>query len=244
MSSIDAAQEPGKSKLPSSDLDLILLLAHELRAPLGIVKESISLVADKVLGKTNDKQQLVLLTARRNVDRIDRIIMNVVDIFKLEAGRLELQKTSFDLMTAVRQVAGAFQPLADGAGLQLKIVTSHESLPVTADKPRITNVLSQLVGNALKFTHKGKIEITLSKTNEGVQCSVRDTGIGIAPEDMSKLFHKFEQFGWVPGGGEKGMGLGLAVSKGIIELHGGRITAESRLGEGSAFVFMIPKVSA
>ena len=222
------------------DLELILLLAHELRAPLGIVKESIALVVDKVLGKTNEKQQLVLLTARRNVDRIDRIIMNVVDIFKLEASRLELQKTSFDLMAAVRQVAGAFQPLTDGAGLQLKVVTSHESLPVTADKPRITNVLSQLVGNALKFTRKGKIEISLSKTDEGVQCSVHDTGIGIAAEDMPKLFHKFEQFGWVPGGGEKGMGLGLAVCKGILDLHGGKISAESRPGEGATFTFILP----
>ncbi len=228
------------SEKPESDLDLILLLAHELRAPLGIVKESISLVVDKVLGKTNDKQQLVLLTARRNVDRIDRIIMNVVDIYKLEAGRLELQKTSFDLMTAVRQVAGVFQPLADGAGLQLKVVTSHETLPVTADKPRITNVLSQLVGNAFKFTRKGRIEIVLKRNTDGVECSVRDTGIGIAPEEMPKLFHKFEQFGWVPGGGEKGMGLGLAICKGILDIHRGTISAESQPGEGSTFTFTLP----
>lgn len=228
------------SEKPESDLDLILLLAHELRAPLGIVKESISLVVDKVLGKTNDKQQLVLLTARRNVDRIDRIIMNVVDIFKLDAGRLELQKTQFDFMTIVRQVAGVFQPLADGAGLKMKVVTSHESLPVTADKSRITNVLSQLVSNAFKFTRKGSIEIALTQKAGGVECAIRDTGIGIANEDIPKLFHKFEQFGWVPGGGEKGMGLGLAVCKGILELHGGKISAQSRPGEGSTFTFTIP----
>src|SRR3989338_8811184 len=134
-------------KPPASErLELMLMIAHEIRAPLGIVKESIALAVDKVLGKTNEKQQTVLLTARRNVDRIDRIIMNVVDMYKLEAGRLELQKISFDLMTVVRQIAGVFQPLADGAGFQLKVVTSHETLPVTADKPRITNVLSQLFG--------------------------------------------------------------------------------------------------
>lgn len=231
------------SEKPKSDLDLILLLAHELRAPLGIVKESIALVVDKVLGKTNEKQQKVLLTARRNVDRIDRIIMNVVDIFKIDASRLELQKTSFDLMAAVRQVAGTFQPLADGTALQFKVISSHETLPVVADKPRIANVLSQLVGNAFKFTHKGRIEIALNQKAESVECSVRDTGIGIAAEDMPKLFHKFEQFGWVPGGGEKGMGLGLAVCKGIVELHGGTITAESRPGEGSVFTFTLPKAS-
>src|SRR3989338_7310380 len=113
-------------KPPASErLELMLMIAHEIRAPLGIVKESIALAVDKVLGKTNEKQQTVLLTARRNVDRIDRIIMNVVDIFKLEAGRLELQKLPFDLMTVVRQTTGVFQPLADAAGLRFKVVSSH-----------------------------------------------------------------------------------------------------------------------
>ena len=225
---------------PSSDLELILLLAHELRAPLGIVNESIALVVDKVLGKTNEKQQQVLLTARRNVDRIDRIIMNVVDLFKLEAGRLELQKLPFDLMTVVRQTAGTFQPLAESAGLRFKVVSSEPSLPITADKARIANVFSQLVGNAVKFTRKGSIELTLGRNGRTVECSVRDTGIGIVPENMPRLFNKFEQFGWVPGGGEKGMGLGLIVAKGIVELHGGTISAESGPGSGSTFTFTLP----
>lgn len=228
---------PGK---PGSDLDLILLIAHEIRAPLGIVKESISLVVDKILGKTNEKQQKVLLTARRNTDRIDRIIMNVVDLFKLEAGRLELQKLPFDLMTVLRQVTAAFQPAAEAAGLEFKVVTSSESLPVTADKQRVMNVLSQLVGNAIKFTPKGEVVVRVEQTQRGVECSVRDTGIGIAPENMPRLFQKFEQFGWVPGGGEKGMGIGLTVAKGIVELHGGRIYAESRPQEGSTFWFSLP----
>ncbi len=240
MSSTDPVQEPDRTKSPSSDLDLILLLAHELRAPLGIVKESISLVIDKVLGKTNDKQQLVLLTARRNVDRIDRIIMNMVDSFKLDAGRLELQKTNFDFMVVVRHVAGLYQSVADVSQLQFKVISSQESFPVYADKQRLDNVLSQLIGNAFKFTRKGRIEIQVLKKDSQIECTVRDTGIGIAAIDMPKLFHKFEQFGWVPGGGEKGMGLGLAVCKGIIDLHGGKIWAESQLNEGSSFTFSIP----
>src|SRR3989338_4510328 len=98
-------------KPPASErLELMLMIAHEIRAPLGIVKESIALVVDKVLGKTNEKQQAVLMTARRNVDRIDRIIMNVVDIYKMEAGRLELQKISFYLITVLRHISGVFHP--------------------------------------------------------------------------------------------------------------------------------------
>src|SRR3989344_5961027 len=97
---------PGKS---SDDLEFILFIAHEIRAPLGIVKESIALVVDKVLGKTNEKQQHVITTARRNVDRIDRIVMNLVDFYKLEAGRMELQREKIDLMGVVRKVLGSFQ---------------------------------------------------------------------------------------------------------------------------------------
>ena len=218
----------------------MLLVAHEIRAPLGIVKESISLVTDKILGKTNEKQQKVLLTARRNVDRIDRIIMNVLDLFKLEAGRLELQKLPFDFMTVVRQVTSAFQPQAESAGLQFKVVSSFESLPIVADKARVANVLAQLVGNAVKFTEKGGVEVRLEKKNGAIDCSVKDTGIGIAQENIGRLFKKFEQFGWVPGGGEKGMGIGLAVAKGIVDLHGGTLSARSRLDGGSVFTFSLP----
>lgn len=240
MSPSETTREPGTSKAPSSQLDLMLLIAHEIRAPLGIVKESVSLVVDKILGKTNERQQKVLLTARRNTDRIDRIIMNVVDLFKLEEKRLELQKLPFDLMTVVRQITAQFQPVADASGLSFKVTASSETLPVVADKARVANVLSQLVGNALKFTEKGGIELSLQKAGHLVECSVKDTGIGIASENLPRLFKKFEQFGWVPGGGEKGMGIGLAVAKGIVELHGGTIAAESRLSQGSTFRFTLP----
>lgn len=240
MPTSDTAREPGEKKVPNSELELMLLIAHEIRAPLGIVKESISLVVDKILGKTNEKQQKVLLTARRNTDRIDRIIMNVVDLFKLEAGRLELQKLPFDLMTVIRQTSGILRPLAESAGLSFKVTANVESIPVVADKARVANVLTQLVGNAVKFTEKGGVEIRLRKTSELIECSVKDTGIGIASENLPRLFHKFEQFGWVPGGGEKGMGIGLAVAKGIVELHGGKISADSRLGQGSTFTLVLP----
>ena len=150
-----------------NQLDLILLIAHEVRAPLGIVKESIALVLDKVLGKTNEKQQHVLQTARKNVDRIDRVIMNLVDISKLDAGLMELQKERMDLMAAVRQALDFFRAEADAKGLELKAVSPRERVEVFADKQRITGVLRHLLGNALKFTEKGRIEVTISETKEG-----------------------------------------------------------------------------
>ena len=229
-------------KSPASDqLDLILLISHEIRAPLGIVKESIALVVDKILGKTNEKQQHVLVTARRNVDRIDRVVMNLVDFYKLEAGRMELQREKIDLMGVVRKVLGAFQAQADSLGIGLKAVSPREHVEVNADKERIATVFSHLVGNAVKFTAKGRVEVRVTETASAVECAVEDTGIGISQENREKLFGKFQQLDWVPGGGEKGMGLGLAVTKGIVELHGGRITVSSEPRKGSKFIFSLPR---
>ncbi len=225
----------------SDSLDLILLIAHEIRAPLGIVKESISLVVDKVLGKTNQKQQHVLLTARKNVDRIDRVIMNLVDISKLDAHRMELHKESMDLMSLVGRTLDSFHAAADMLGLELKAIAPREQVNVFADKQRIASVLQHLVGNAVKFTHEGHIEVTVNESEKEVRCSVQDTGIGISKENQAKLFGKYQQLDWVPGGGEKGMGLGLAIAKGIVELHGGKIGVESQPGKGSKFTFTLPK---
>ena len=231
--------------MPNKDeqLDMILLIAHEIRAPLGIVKESIALVVDKILGKTNEKQQHVLMTARRNVDRIDRIVMNLVDISKLDAGKMELHKETFDLMALVRQTLAHFRPAADAQTVELKAVAGREHVEVSADKQRIAAVLAHLVGNAVKFTHKGRIEVTLEESAGEVTCTVKDTGIGISKENLSKLFGKYQQLAWVPGGGEKGMGLGLAITKGIVELHGGRVGAQSEPGTGSEFSFILPRAS-
>ena len=229
--------------MPNKDeqLEMILLIAHEIRAPLGIVKESISLVVDKILGKTNEKQQHVLLTARKNVDRIDRIVMNLVDISKLDAGKMELRKETVDLMGLVRQTLASFFPSAEALGIELKAVAARERVEVSADPQRIAAVLKHLVGNAIKFTHQGRIQVTLEESKDGVRCTVEDSGIGISKENLPKLFGKFQQLDWVPGGGEKGMGLGLAITKGIVELHGGRVSAESEPGKGSKFSFTLPK---
>ncbi len=222
------------------DLDFILMLAHELRAPLGIVKESIALVNDKVLGKTNEKQQKVLTTARKNVNRIDRIIMNIVDIFKLDEKRLELRKEPVDIVSVAKRVMDTCRAVSEPKGLALKGIFSSDEINCTADKQRIADILSHLLGNAVKFTEKGSVELEIRQLKKNIECIVRDTGIGIAKEHLPKIFDKFAQFGWVPGGGEKGMGLGLAITKGLVELHGGTIKVTSEAGKGSEFVFTIP----
>lgn len=223
------------------DLDFMLMLAHELRAPLGIVKESIALVNDRILGKTNEKQQKVLNTARKNVNRIDRLIMNMVDIFKLDENRLELKKESTDIVAIARRVLDSFRAISDPKGLTIKAVFSSDEIKCVADKQRLSDILSHLIGNAVKFTEKGSVELEIRQLKKNIECIVRDTGMGIAKEHAPHIFDKFAQFGWVPGGGEKGMGLGLAITKGLVELHGGTLRVTSELGKGSEFVFTIPQ---
>ena len=227
--------------LADVELEFVRMISHEIRAPLGIVKESVSLVLDKILGKTNEKQQHVLSIARKNINRIDQIIMGLVSISKIEAHKMELKKEPVNLTELAKQAVLDFSHRAAALGFPIKIISSKEKIEVQADKQRLLEVLHHLIGNAVKFTEKGAVEIRLSETDKKVECAVQDTGLGISEEYKPKIFGKFQQFGWVPGGGEKGMGLGLVISKGIIELHGGKIKMESKLGQGSTFSFEIPK---
>lgn len=222
-------------------LDFVSLVSHELRAPLAITKEGVSLVLDKILGKTNQKQQQVLQTARKNIDRLDQILMNMLDISRIEAGKVALKKQAFDLMDLVKQVSSVLDAKIQAKGLALKVISSQEKIELVADKKRIFQVLMHLVGNAVKFTEKGSIEITIADKQNEIECSVNDTGVGISKDNLPKIFGKFQQLGWEPGGGEKGMGLELAITKAIVELHNGQIQVESRLGKGSCFTFSLPK---
>ena len=229
--------------LADLELEFVRMISHEIRAPLAIVKESVSLVLDKILGKTNEKQQHVLLIAKKNISRIDQVVMNLVSISKIEAHRMELKKERVDLVELVKKTALNFSPRASALGFSIRLTSLKEKIEITADKQRLLEVLNHLVGNAVKFTEKGSVEIRLTEAGNKVECAVQDTGLGISDENQPKIFGKFQQFGWVPGGGEKGMGLGLAVSKGIIELHGGKIKMESQLGQGSTFSFELPAES-
>lgn len=239
---IDRKQNELKLKsLANMGLDFVFLVSHELRAPLAITKEGVNLVLDKILGKTNQKQQQVLKTARKNIDRLDQIIMNMLDISRIEAGRITLKKQWFDLADLVKQVAGSFEARIKEKNLEFRVSSSSNKIEVYADQSRIFQVLINLVGNAVKFTKEGLIEISINEKENSIECAVSDTGVGVAKVDLPKVFGKFQQLGWAPGGGEKGMGLGLAITKAIMELHNGSITAESQANKGSRFVFSLPK---
>lgn len=221
--------------------EFIGLVSHELRTPLAIIREGIDLVMDDVPGPINPKQREILNVSRENVDRLARIIEELLDISKIESGKLGLARERINLAEVVRDVASLFKEKVAKRDLDLEIHLPQKELAVYADRDKTMQVLTHLINNALKFTEKGGIRISAWEENGEAACAVSDTGIGISSEDLSKLFDKFQQLGRLAGAGEKGTGLGLSIAKGIVELHRGRIWVESQPEKGTTFTFTLPK---
>jgi PAS domain S-box-containing protein len=216
------------------------MVSHELRSPLGTIKEGINLVLEGLAGSINDEQRDLLDVAKRNTDRLGRLINNVLDFQKIESGKMEYDIRENDINEAVLEVNKAMGLLAKEKGLDL-VVDAGDSMPkVRFDKDRIIQVLTNLVSNAIKYTKKGNITISTKGEDNKVHIIVQDTGTGIKAEDMQKLFCAFEQLNSTRGKNIGGTGLGLAISKEIILAHSGKIWAESEVGKGSSFHFILP----
>jgi len=228
-------------KLNQIKSDFISTVSHELRTPLSITKEGISLILDRVVGDVNDRQFDILSTSRNNIDRLARIINELLDISKIEAGRMELKMEPVDVAAIVKEVAATFGPKIKERGLELVTDLPAEGIEIYADSDKIVQVFTNLINNAVKFTDKGSIEVSVKETHGAVVCSVSDTGVGISPEDLPNVFEKFRQFSRVAGPGDRGTGLGLSIVKGLVEAHKGNIWVESLSGKGAKFIFRLPK---
>ncbi|MBU0571079.1 MAG: PAS domain S-box protein [Candidatus Omnitrophica bacterium] len=222
--------------------DFISTVSHELRTPLTTMKEFASIISDEIPGKLTKGQKEYVGIIRSNIDRLARLINDLLDISKIEAGRMVLKKTLVGVIDLVRTTVAALKFEADEKNLEIKVLFSDSAISVYADSDKMTQIFTNLISNAIKFTpDQGKIIVEVKETEEEIACSVTDTGKGIGADDMSKLFTKFQQFGRIAGGGAKGTGLGLAISKELVEAHHGRIWGESKIDKGSKFVFTLPK---
>jgi len=223
--------------------DFINTVSHELRTPLSITKEAISLILEKATGEINDQQGEILGIAKNNVERLARIINGLLDVSRIEAGKVELRKQDVDLQALVREIVQGFEGKVKEKGLELRLDLPEESIRVYADEDKLSQIFTNLIDNAVKFTAEGTIEVSAVQGAKEIVCRVRDTGIGITPEDLPKIFDKFTQFGRKDGPGEKGTGLGLSIVKGLVEVHGGEVRVESELGRGTSLTFSLPKLS-
>lgn len=222
--------------------ELISTVSHELRTPMTIIREGIAQVIDGLRGEINDSQKRSLSIALTGIDRLGRIIDELLDVSKIESGKVALRRERIDVAALARETAAAFGPLAQDRKLDLRVSTPAGPVWTYADHDRLVQVFHNLLGNAFKFTERGSIEILIASREGAVEGVVADTGIGMAPADAPRVFDKFEQLGRTAVTGERGTGLGLAICRGLIELHGGRIHAESQgPGKGSRFVFTLPR---
>jgi signal transduction histidine kinase len=246
----DIQEEKEKVEKYSKDLeealrikaDFTSMVSHELRTPLTAIKEGIALVIDGTTGELNKDQKEFLGIAKRNVDRLARLINDVLDLQKLESGKLTFMLAPEDINGLVHEAYDTMITIAKNKALDIELKLA-EGLPnIVFDRDKITQVLTNLVNNAIKFTDAGKITITTENKGNVIQVSVKDSGPGIKEEDIPKLFRHFEQ---LEKGTERrtgGTGLGLAISKEIVEMHGGKIWAESVYGQGATFIFNLPIV--
>jgi signal transduction histidine kinase len=168
------------------------------------------------------------------------LINDVLDLSKIEAGQLELELSAYSIQDIARTVRITLEPLATDKKLAFKVEMAPELPPGCGDGRRLTQVLINLVGNAIKFTDAGEVAIKAEAKNGSFYVSVRDTGPGISAADQAKLFQEFQQADNTITRKKGGTGLGLAISKRIIEMHGGKIWIESQPGQGSTFAFTLP----
>ncbi|MBN2453796.1 MAG: HAMP domain-containing protein [Candidatus Omnitrophica bacterium] len=218
------------------------MVSHELRTPLTAIKEGISIVEDGTAGELNDEQKEFLEMSKRNVDRLARLINDVLDYQKLESGKTEFKFEENDMNEVIKEAGKSMALVANGKGLEMIVYLDEELPKARFDRDKMTQVLTNLINNAIKFTDKGQISITCAKSGNTIRVTVEDTGPGIRKEDLPKLFHPFEQL--EIGGSRKtgSTGLGLAICKEIVGKHNGKIWVESEPGKGSKFNFVIPIV--
>lgn len=218
----------------------VSMVSHELRTPLTAVKEGIGIVADGIAGKLNAKQREFLDIAKRNVDRLARLINEVLDFQKMEAGKMGFQMKPTDLNRLVREVCATMSPAAKGKGLTMKMRLDASLPGIICSRDSITQVLTNVIDNAIKYTEKGSVTVATGRGENYVELSVQDTGQGIHSEDMPKLFGSFERLSRGKDRKTAGTGLGLAISRQIVEKHRGKIWAESTHGRGTIFHVILP----
>lgn len=219
--------------------EFISIASHELRTPMTAIKGSVDLILGGCAGKVDPEAQDLLEIAHSACDRMIRLINNILDLSKIEAGQIQLNVASMNLTDVVERSLRNLGALAAQDGITLNLESSPELPRIQADEDRIEQVITNLLSNAIKFSPAdGQVNINLSADSHWVRCSVSDQGCGIEEKDLDRIFGKFQQLAAPKRG--TGTGLGLAITHALVTEHRGKIWAESRPGEGSRFVFCLP----
>jgi signal transduction histidine kinase len=220
-------------------------MSHELRTPLNAIIGFSEVLLEKMFGEINAKQQDYLSDIHSSGRHLLALINDILDLSKIEAGRMELEPSDFDVPTALQNAMTLVRERAQRHGIGLSLDIDPSVRELRADERKFKQILVNLLSNAVKFTPDGgQVALRARPVDRGLEVSVSDTGIGIAPEDQEKVFEEFRQVGGDYKTKQEGTGLGLALARRFVELHGGVISVQSELGKGATFTFTIPGVAA
>ncbi|MFQ5816355.1 MAG: sensor histidine kinase [Terriglobia bacterium] len=223
--------------------EFISIASHELRTPMTSIKGSLDLLLGGFAGEVSGEICELLEIAQSGCERLIRLINDILDLSKIEAGRMQLRLQPMSLLDSVQRSVRSIKTYADGFKVKVEI-DSPEPLPnIRGDRDRIDQIVTNLLGNAVKFSPPGStVTVALRQRPAGVECAVIDRGPGVPPDQLGRIFGKFQQ---VEGGPKKGgTGLGLAIAHALVQEHKGKIWVESKAGQGSRFSFQIPQAPA
>ena len=215
-------------------------MSHELRTPLNAILGYTELILDAIYGEAPEKMRTVLMRIQTNGRHLLGLINDVLDLSKIEAGQLVLTLNDYSIKDLMQGVYVAIEPLAGNKKLGFKLEAPPDLPRAHGDERRLSQVLLNLVGNAIKFTDTGEVAMKATTANGSYTIAVRDTGPGIAEADQAKIFEEFKQSESTQTKAKGGTGLGLSIAKRIVEMHGGRLWVESALGSGSTFFVELP----
>jgi two-component system, NtrC family, sensor histidine kinase KinB len=217
--------------------EFIATASHELRTPLTSVQMAVYLLLEGAAGELTDKQVEVLSACRDDCERLDKLMRDLLDLSRIEAGESKPQLESIRTRELIKDATAELRPQVEAKGLHFTVEAPFDLPSIKADRSQVERVLSNLVVNALRYTKHGEIKISAQLRGNSIAVSVSDTGSGIPQEYLPHIFDKFVQ---VPGAATGGAGLGLAISRLIVEAHGGQISVQSEQDKGSTFTFTLP----
>lgn len=221
--------------------EFLALTTHDLRSPLTVISGVINFFTSGRLGELSPEQKNMVTMMERNTQSLIELVNDLLDASKLESGTMRLDISSINLHGIINDLCETMEPLVREKGVLLETSIPEELPPVKADRAKLRRIFVNLLSNAVKFTQRGgSIKVTAESLDGRVLISIADTGVGIAPDDLVRLFDKYEQARSRATRGEKGTGLGLYITRQLVELHGSRITVDSEVGRGSTFAFTLP----
>lgn len=236
LSDVTARREAAEQRANAREYAL-RVVAHDLRNPLSVLVLTASRLASELPRHTSDQRMSNWIkTMRRSADRMTHLVNGMLDLARIETGRIELNRKPITVRQLVTEVVEPMEVIAQEKGIRL-VVDAPEELSVLCDRERVAQVFSNLIGNAMKFTLQGEVRVTAQRNESAVTFTVADSGVGIPPDSLPHIFERYWQ---AREAGKAGIGLGLSIAKGLVEAHGGRISARSELEKGTTFEFTLP----